>query len=71
MTGVQTCALPISDLKGVSLAQAKVMLKARNLNISSKGTGIVIAQDPKAGTSVDEGTVINVTLQEATTSGQH
>ena len=61
----------VPDLKGVSLAQAKVMLKARNLNISSKGTGIVIAQDPKAGTSVDEGTVINVTLQEATTSGQH
>ncbi len=61
----------VPDLKGVSLAQAKVMLKARNLNISSKGTGIVIAQDHKAGTSVDEGTVINVTLQEATTSGQH
>ena len=61
----------VPDLKGVSLAQAKVMLKARNLNISSKGTGIVIAQDPKAGTSVDAGTVINVTLQEATTSGQH
>ena len=61
----------VPDVKGVSLAQAKVMLKARNLNISSKGTGIVIAQDPKAGTSVDEGTVINVTLQEATTSGQH
>lgn len=61
----------VPDLKGVSLAQAKVMLKARNLNISSKGTGIVIAQDPKAGTSVDEGTVINVTLQEATTSGQY
>lgn len=61
----------VPDLKGVSLAQAKVMLKARNLNISSKGTGIVIAQDPKAGTSVDEGTVINVTLQEATISGQH
>lgn len=61
----------VPDLKGVSLAQAKVMLKARNLNISSKGTGIVISQDPKAGTSVDEGTVINVTLQEATTSGQH
>ena len=32
----------VPDLKGVSLAQAKVMLKARNLNISSKGTGIVL-----------------------------
>ncbi len=61
----------VPDLKGVSLAQAKIMLKAKNLNISSKGTGIVIAQDPIAGTSVDEGTIINVTLQEEITQGQH
>lgn len=61
----------VPNLKGVTLAQAKVMLKAKNLNISSRGSGIIIAQDPKEGTSVDEGTVINVTLQEATSSGQH
>ncbi len=61
----------VPDLKGVSLAQAKNMLKAKNLNISSKGSGIVISQDPALGTSVDEGTIINVTLQEAITQGQH
>lgn len=61
----------VPDLKGVSLAQAKVMLEAKNLNISSTGSGIVIAQDPKAGSSVDEGTIINVTLQEASTSSQN
>lgn len=61
----------VPDLKGVTLAQAKIMLKAKNLNISSTGSGIVIAQNPKSGSSVDEGTVINVTLQEATTSSQH
>ena len=54
----------VPDLKGVTFEQAKIMLKAKNLNIASTGSGIVIAQDPQAGTSVDEGTVINVTLQE-------
>ena len=47
------------------------MLESKNLNISSTGTGIVIAQDPKSGSEVDEGTVITVTLQEATKSTQH
>ncbi len=61
----------VPDLKGVSLAQAKIMLKAKNLNISSKGSGIVIAQDPAAGTSVDEGAIINVTLQEEISKGQN
>ena len=61
----------VPDLKGVTFEQAKIMLKAKNLNISSTGTGIVIAQDPKQGTKVDEGTVINVTLQEKTQTTQH
>ena len=61
----------VPDLKGVSLAQAKIMLNAKNLNISSKGSGIVISQDPASGTKVDEGTVINVTLQDEITQGQH
>ncbi len=61
----------VPDLKGVSYAQAKIMLRARNLNISSKGSGIVVAQEPAYGTSVDEGTIINVTLQEQITQGQH
>ena len=61
----------VPDLKGVSFEQAKIMLKAKNLNIASTGSGIVIAQDPQAGTSVDEGTVINVTLQQETTTTQY
>lgn len=61
----------VPDLKGVTFAQAKIMLEAKNLNISSTGSGIVIAQAPKAGSSIDEGTVINVTLQEASTSSQN
>ena len=61
----------VPDLKGVTFEQAKIMLKAKNLNIASTGSGIVIAQDPQEGTSVDEGTVINVTLQERTSNTQH
>ena len=61
----------VPNLKGVSFEQAKIMLKAKNLNISSTGSGIVIAQDPQEGTSVDEGTVINVTLQQETTTTQY
>ena len=61
----------VPDLKGVTLSQAKIMLKAKNLNISSTGDGIVIAQDPKAGKEADEGTVINVTLQQETTKSQN
>ena len=41
------------------------------MNISSTGDGIVIAQNPKAGSKVEEGTVISVTLQEAATKSQN
>jgi stage V sporulation protein D (sporulation-specific penicillin-binding protein) len=61
----------VPDLKGVSLGQATIMLRSKNLNIASDGSGIVISQDPKAGTEVDEGSIINVNLQEATDSSQH
>ena len=60
----------VPDVTGVSLAQAKIMLKARNLNISSTGTGIVVSQETSPGTQVDEGTVINVTLQETSSQEQ-
>ena len=52
----------VPDLKGMSYLQAKSALKQRNLNIHVTGTGTVLSQDPMAGTSVEEGTVINVTL---------
>lgn len=61
----------VPDLKGVSFERAKVMLEAKNLNISSTGSGIVIAQNPQVGATVDEGTVISVTLQEQATKTQN
>lgn len=54
----------VPNLKGMSFAQARNALKAKNLNIHVTGSGTVLSQDPMAGTSVEEGTVINVTLQK-------
>ena len=54
----------VPDLKGMSYAQARNALKSKNLNIHVSGTGTVLSQDPMAGTSVEEGTVVNVTLHK-------
>ena len=61
----------VPDLKGVTYERAKNILASKKLNISSTGGGIVIAQNPKAGSKVEEGTVISVTLQEAATKSQN
>ena len=54
----------VPNLKGMSLSEAKAALKNKNLNIIYSGTGKVTSQDITAGTSVEEGTVINVVLQK-------
>lgn len=54
----------VPNLKGMNYAQARNALKAKNLNIHITGTGTVLSQDPMAGTAVEEGTVINVTLKK-------
>ena len=54
----------VPDLKNMSLYQARNAVSSKNLNIKSTGNGKVISQDPAAGTSVEEGTVISVILQE-------
>lgn len=53
----------VPDLKGMSLAQAKNAVKAKNLNITYEGTGKVISQSIAADESQPLGTVIHVTLQ--------
>ena len=40
----------------------KEELKKSNLNLSVTGSGIVVSQDPIQGTSVEEGTIIKVTM---------
>lgn len=61
----------VPDLKGMSYSAAKVSLSSRNLNINVVGSGQVISQDPIAGTEVNEGTVITVTLQKDVGSSSH
>ena len=52
----------VPNLTGMTLTQAKTALKQKNLNISYTGTGLVSKQSIKHGNSVEEGTIINVTL---------
>ena len=53
----------VPNLKGMSYAEARDTLKSKNLNIHVTGSGTVLSQDPMAGTTVEEGTVINVILK--------
>lgn len=55
-------SVTVPDLTGLTLTQAKVALKKKNLNITYAGTGVVSSQSVKQGDSVEEGTIINVTL---------
>jgi len=55
----------VPNLKGKTFAQARNSLKSKNLNIQATGSGNVVSQDPMAGTSVEEGTVITVILQDS------
>ena len=60
-------SVQVPNLKDLSLSAAKTTLRNKNLNINATGTGNVISQSPMAGTTVEEGTVITVTLQQKTT----
>lgn len=53
----------VPNLKGLTFTEAKAALSKKNLNIKVKGSGIVTSQDIASGTSVEEGTVVSVTLQ--------
>lgn len=56
----------VPDLKGKSLSNAISSLKAKNLNIQATGSGIVVSQEPAFGSSIEEGSVVKVILQEVT-----
>lgn len=57
-------SVTVPDLKGKNLSNVTATLKSKNLNIQSTGSGIVVSQDPAVGATVEEGTVVKVTLQE-------
>lgn len=58
-------SVTVPDLKGLTYMQAKNSLASKNLNIRVIGTsGKVVSQDITANSSVEEGTVVTITLQE-------
>lgn len=59
----------VPELKGKTAEQAKNSLLSVNLNIAVEGSGTVISQDIIAGTSVEEGTVVTVTLKDEIAGG--
>ena len=60
-------SVTVPDLKGMNLSQATSTLKAKNLNISAEGSGIVISQDYMKDEQVQEGTIIRVVLKQTLT----
>ena len=54
----------VPNLIGKNLSQVKALLKEKNLNVSITGSGTVVSQDPIENTSVQEGTVVKVTLSK-------
>ncbi len=52
----------VPNLTGKSLSQVKTALKKLNLNYIVTGSGTVISQDPIGDTSVEEGTIVKITL---------
>ena len=56
----------IPNFKGMSAASAINSAEASNLNLVINGSGIVIAQDVASGKTVEQGTVVTLTLQQET-----
>lgn len=67
---VRTSNITVPDLTGMTIVEATNALKAKNLNITYEGAGIVIGQDYAKGTTVEEGTVIKVTLKQTLKDAQ-
>ena len=55
-------SVQVPSLINKNLSQVKTLLKEKNLNYSVTGSGTVVSQDPISGTSVEEGTIIKITL---------
>ena len=59
----------VPSFKGMSVSEALNVAKEHNLNIALDGSGIVISQDISADTSVEIGSVINLTLKSELNGG--
>lgn len=58
-------SVTVPDLNLQSSSQAISNLRSLNLNVSVDGSGTVVSQDPPANAQVEEGTVVKITLKEA------
>ena len=67
---VRTSNITVPDLIGMTLSEATNALKARNLNITYEGAGVVTSQDYPIDATVEEGTAIKVTLRQTETNAQ-
>ena len=55
-------SIEVPNLKGMTLSKAKSTLKKLHLNITYSGNGIISSQTEKAGSTVEEGSIIHVKL---------
>lgn len=64
-------SVEVPSVKGLTATKAKNALLNKNLNVNIVGSGKVVSQDPIAGTNVEEGTVVTITLKDELDSGSH
>ncbi len=64
-------SVQVPNVKELTSVKAKNRLLTNNLNVKIIGSGKVVSQDPIAGTEVEEGSVVTITLQEELDFGSH
>lgn len=64
-------SVEVPSVKEFTATKAKNTLLNSNLNVKIVGSGKVVSQDPIAGTNVEEGTVVTITLQDELDSSSH
>lgn len=64
-------SVEVPNVKGLTAIKAKNTLLSNKLNVKVVGTGKVVSQDPIAGTNLEEGSVVTITLQDELDSGSH
>ena len=64
-------SVEVPNVKGLTAIKAKNVLVNTKLNVKVVGSGKVVSQDPIAGTNLEEGSVVTITLQDELDSGSH
>lgn len=64
-------SVEVPSVKGFTAVKAKNILVNKKLNVKVIGSGKVVSQDPIAGTNLEEGSVVTITLQDELDSGSH